>query len=84
MVTDAWDTSVNAVKGLFSWGSKKDDDKAASSLPTTTTNNNQRSSTTYNNNAQVNQTINVNSAKEAKDVASGTNRIYTQPAGAMS
>lgn len=84
MVTDAWDTSVNAVKGLFSWGSKKDDDKAASSLPTTTTNNNQRSSTTYNNNTQVNQTINVNSAKEAKDVASGTNRIYTQPAGAMS
>lgn len=84
MVTDAWDTSVNAVKGLFLWGSKKDDDKAASSLPTTTTNNNQRSSTTYNNNAQVNQTINVNSAKEAKDVASGTNRIYTQPAGAMS
>lgn len=84
MVTDAWDTSVNAVKGLFSWGSKKDDDKAASSLPTTTTNNNQRSSTTYNNNAQVNQTINVNSAKEAKEVASGTNRIYTQPAGAMS
>lgn len=84
MVTDAWDTSVNAVKGLFSWGSKKDDDKAASSLSTTTTNNNQRSSTTYNNNAQVNQTINVNSAKEAKDVASGTNRIYTQPAGAMS
>lgn len=84
MVTDAWDTSVNAVKGLFSWGSKKDDDKAASSLPTTTTNNNQRSSTTYNNNAQVNQTINVNSAKEAKDVASGTNRIYIQPAGAMS
>lgn len=84
MVTDAWDTSVNAVKGLFSWGSKKDDDKTASSLPTTTTNNNQRSNTVYNNNAQVNQTINVNSAKEAKDVASGTNRIYTQPAGAMS
>lgn len=84
MVTGAWDTSVNAIKGLFSWGSKKDDDKAASSLPTTTTNNNQRSNTVYNNNAQVNQTINVNSAKEAKDVASGTNRIYTQPAGAMS
>lgn len=84
MVTDAWDTSVNAVKGLFSWGSKKEDEKAASSLPTTTTNNNQRSNTVYNNNAQVNQTINVNSAKEAKDVASGTNRIYTQPAGAMS
>lgn len=84
MVTDAWDTSVNAVKGLFSWGSKKEDDKAASSLPTTTTNNNQRSNTVYNNNAQVNQTINVNSVKEAKDVASGTNRIYTQPAGAMS
>lgn len=84
MVTDAWDTSVNAVKGLFSWGSKKEDDKAISSLPTTTTNNNQRSNTVYNNNAQVNQTINVNSAKEAKDVASGTNRIYTQPAGAMS
>lgn len=82
MVTDAWDTSVNAVKGLFSWGSKKEDDKAASSLPTTTTNNNQRSNTVYNNNAQVNQTINVNSAKEAKDVASGTNRIYTQPGGA--
>lgn len=84
MVTDAWDTSVNAVKGLFSWGNKKEDEKAASSLPTTTTNNNQRSNTVYNNNAQVNQTINVNSAKEAKDVASGTNRIYTQPAGAMS
>lgn len=84
MVTDAWDTSVNAVKGLFLWGSKKEDEKAASSLPTTTTNNNQRSNTVYNNNAQVNQTINVNSAKEAKDVASGTNRIYTQPAGAMS
>lgn len=83
MVTNAWDTSVNAVKSLFSWGSKKEDDKAASSLPTTTTNN-QRSNTVYNNNAQVNQTINVNSAKEAKDVASGTNRIYTQPAGAMS
>lgn len=82
MVTDAWDTSVNAVKGLFSWGSKKEDDKAASSLPTTTTNNNQRSNTVYNNNAQVNQTINVNSAKEAKDVASGTNRIYTQMGGA--
>jgi hypothetical protein len=81
MVTDAWDTSVNAVKGLFSWGSKKEDDKAASSLPTTTTNN-QRSNTVYNNNAQVNQTINVNSAKEAKDVASGTNRIYTQMGGA--
>ena len=84
MVSDAWDTSVNAVKGLFSWGSKKENDKAVSSLPTTTTNNNQRSNTVYNNNAQVNQTINVNSAKEAKDVASGTNRIYTQPAGAMS
>lgn len=83
MVSDAWDTSVNAVKGLFSWGSKKENDKAASSLPTTTTNN-QRSNTVYNNNAQVNQTINVNSAKEAKDVASGTNRIYTLPAGAMS
>lgn len=82
MVTDAWDTSVNAVKGLFSWGSKKEGDKAASSLPTTTTNNNQRSNTVYNNNAQVNQTINVNSAKEAKDVASGTNRIYTQMGGA--
>ncbi len=82
MVTDAWDTSVNAVKGLFSWGSKKEDDKAVSSLPTTTTNNNQRSNTVYNNNAQVNQTINVNSAKEAKDVASGTNRIYTQMGGA--
>lgn len=82
MVTDAWDTSVNAVKGLFSWGSKKEDEKAASSLPTTTTNNNQRSNTVYNNNAQVNQTINVNSAKEAKDVASGTNRIYTQMGGA--
>lgn len=81
MVTDAWDTSVNAVKGLFSWGSKKEDDKAASSLPTTTTNN-QRSNTVYNNNAQVNQTINVNSAKEAKDVASGTNLIYTQMGGA--
>ena len=81
MVTDAWDTSVNAVKGLFSWGSKKEDDKAASSLPTTTTNN-QRSNTVYNNNAQVNQTINVNSAKEAKDVASGTNRIYTLQGGA--
>lgn len=83
MVTDAWDTSVNAVKGLFSWGSKKEDEKAASSLPTTTTNNNQRSNTTYNNNAQVNQTINVNSAKEARDVANGTNRVYIQPAGAM-
>lgn len=82
MVSDAWDTSVNAVKGLFSWGSKKENDKAVSSLPTTTTNNNQRSNTVYNNNAQVNQTINVNSAKEAKDVASGTNRIYTQMGGA--
>lgn len=82
MVSDAWDTSVNAVKGLFSWGSKKENDKAVSSLPTTTTNNNQRSNTVYNNNAQVNQTINVNSAKEAKDVASGTNRIYTLQGGA--
>lgn len=81
MVTGAWDTSVNAIKGLFSWGSKKDDDKAASSLPTTTTNNNQRSSTTYNNNAQVHQTINVNSAKEAKEIAGSTNRAYLQQGG---
>ena len=82
MVTDAWDTSVNAVKGLFSWGSKKDDDKAASSLPTTTTNNNQRSSTTYNNNAQVHQTITVSSVKEAKEIAGSTNRTYLQQGGA--
>jgi hypothetical protein len=81
MVTDAWDTSVNAVKGLFSWGSKKDDDKAASSLPTTTTNNNQRSSTTYNNNAQVHQTITVSSVKEAKEIAGSTNRAYLQQGG---
>jgi hypothetical protein len=81
MVTDAWDTSVNAVKGLFSWGSKKEDDKAVSSLPTTTTNNNQRSNTVYNNNAQVNQTINVNSAKEAKEIAGSTNRAYLQQGG---
>lgn len=81
MVTGAWDTSVNAIKGLFSWGSKKDDDKATSSLPTTTTNNNQRSSTVYNNNAQVNQTINVNSAKEAKEIAGSTNRAYLQQGG---
>lgn len=81
MVTDAWDTSVNAVKGLFSWGSKKKDEKAASSLPTTTTNNNQRSSTTYNNNAQVHQTITVSSVKEAKEIAGSTNRAYLQQGG---
>lgn len=81
MVTGAWDTSVNAIKGMFSWGSKKDDDKAASSLPTTTTNNNQRSSTTYNNNAQVHQTITVSSVKEAKEVAGSTNRAYLQQGG---
>lgn len=82
MVTGAWDTSVNAIKGLFSWGSKKDDDKAASSLPTTTTNNNQRSSTTYNNNAQVHQTITVSSVKEAKEIAGSTNRTFLQQGGA--
>lgn len=81
MVTGAWDTSVNAIKGLFSWGSKKDDDKAASSLPTTTTNNNQRSSTTYNNNAQVHQTITVSSVKDAKEIAGSTNRAYLQQGG---
>ena len=81
MVTGAWDTSVNAIKGLFSWGSKKDDDKATSSLPTTTTNNNQRSSTTYNNNAQVHQTITVSSVKEAKEIAGSTNRAYLQQGG---
>lgn len=80
--SDALDTSIETVKSLLSWGNKKEGDKAASSLPTATTNNNQRSNTVYNNNAQVNQTINVNSAKEAKDVASGTNRIYTQMGGA--
>lgn len=80
MVTDTWKAGVDTVKGWFSWG-KKDNDKTASSLPTTTTNNNQRSSTVYNNNAQVNQTINVNSAKEAKEIAGSTNRAYLQQGG---
>lgn len=80
MVTDTWKSGVDTVKGWFSWG-KKDNDKTASSLPTSTTNNNQRSSTVYNNNAQVNQTINVNSAKEAKEIAGSTNRAYLQQGG---
>lgn len=81
--SDALTSTIDFFKGLNPFGGK-DESKTVSSLPPSTTNNNQRSSITYNNNAQVNQTINVNSAKEAKDVASGTNRIYTQPAGAMS
>lgn len=80
--SDALDTSIEAVKSLFSWGNKKEGDKAASSLPTTTTNNNQRSSTVYNNNAKVTQTITVASTKEAREIANGTNRIYTQMGGA--
>lgn len=80
--SDALDTSIEAVKSLFSWGNKKEGDKAASSLPTATTNNNQRSSTVYNNNAKVTQTITVASTKEAQEVANGTNRIYTQMGGA--
>lgn len=80
--SDALDTSIETVKSLFSWGSKKENDKAASSLPTTTTNNNQRSSTTYNNNAQVHQTITVSSVKEAKEIARSTNRTYLQQGGA--
>ena len=80
--SDALDTSIEAVKSLFSWGNKKEGDKAASSLPTATTNNNQRSSTVYNNNAKVTQTITVASTKEAQEVANGTNRIYTLQGGA--
>lgn len=80
--SDALDTSIEAVKSLFSWGSKKEDDKAASSLPTATTNNNQRTNNTYNNNAQVHQTITVNSVKEAKEIAGSTNRTYLQQGGA--
>lgn len=80
--SDALDTSVEAVKSLFSWGNKKEGDKAASSLPTATTNNNQRTNNTYNNNAQVHQTITVSSVKEAKEIAGSTNRTYLQQGGA--
>ena len=80
--SDALDTSIEAVKSLFSWGNKKEGDKAASSLPTATTNNNQRTNNTYNNNAQVHQTITVSSVKEAKEIAGSTNRTYLQQGGA--
>lgn len=80
--SDALDTSIEAVKSLFSWSNKKEGDKAASSLPTATTNNNQRTNNTYNNNAQVHQTITVSSVKEAKEIAGSTNRTYLQQGGA--
>ena len=80
--SDALDTSIEAVKSLFSWGNKKEGDNAASSLPTATTNNNQRTNNTYNNNAQVHQTITVSSVKEAKEIAGSTNRTYLQQGGA--
>lgn len=78
--SDALTATVDFVNGLNPFGSK-DKSKTISSMPPSTTNNNQKTSNTYNNNSQVHQTITVSTAKEAKEVAGSTNRMYTQQGG---
>jgi TP901 family phage tail tape measure protein len=80
-VGEGWDATKNFFSSLNPF-SRDDKEKTVSSLSPSTTNNNQRSSTVYNNNAKVTQTITVASTKEAREIANGTNRIYTQPGGA--